>query len=153
MDGAHLRRLATVVVLAILAAGCGNTAAISPSAATGTATPSAAEPSAPPGSVASPAVPVRLPEGFPVLPGAIPLALPPDDPGLIARWSSDQQGSAAYDFYVDALPAAGYPIAGLYPGGGGAIIRFTVPGGAIWQMVAGDGGDGTVVVEIRLDRP
>lgn len=79
--------------------------------------------------------------------------MPQDDPGLIGLWSSDQQGSAAYDFYATALPAAGYRIVGLYPGGAVAVIRFGLPGGAIWQMVAHGGGDDTIRIEIRLDRP
>ena len=68
-------------------------------------------------------------------------------------WESDQAGSAAYDFYVDALPAASYPIVGLYPGGEVALIRFRVPDGQVWQMVAQRSADGTVAIEVRLDRP
>lgn len=94
-----------------------------------------------------------LPSGFPVLEGAVPEPLPGDDPGLIAWWSTDLLGSAAYDFYVNALPPAGYPIIGLYPGGDVALIRFAAPGGAIWQMVAHGGSTGRMSIEIRLDRP
>jgi hypothetical protein len=96
---------------------------------------------------------VPLPSGFPVLPGAVPAAMVNDDPGLIGLWNSDQLGSTAYDFYVSALPAAGYPIVGLYPGGGVALIRFRTASGAIWQMVAHGGPGGTEAIEIRLDRP
>lgn len=88
-----------------------------------------------------------------MVPGAAPVPRPDDDPGLIAVWESDQAGSAAYDFYVDALPAAGYPIVGLYPGGEVALIRFRVPDGRVWQMVARGMADGTVAIEVRLDRP
>lgn len=94
-----------------------------------------------------------LPRGFPILPGAVPVTMADDDPGLIGLWSTHQLGSAAYDFYVAALPGAGYPIVGLYPGGDFAAIRFRVPDGAIWQMVAHGGVGGTVAIEIRLDRP
>ena len=94
-----------------------------------------------------------LPSGFPILPGAVPSAMANDDPGLIALWSTQRQGSAAYDFYVAALPGAGYPIVGLYPGGDVAAIRFRVPDGAIWQMVARGGTGATTAIEIRLDRP
>jgi hypothetical protein len=80
------------------------------------------------------------------------MGLPDDDPGLIGLWETDEQGSAAYDFYVGALPAAGYPIVGLYPGGAVALIRFQV-GAAVWQMVAHGASDGLVAIEIRLDRP
>lgn len=97
---------------------------------------------------------VPLPSGFPVLAGAAPVVLAEDDPGLMAAWTSDQLGSAAYDFYVMALPAAGYPIVGLYPGGEVALIRFRAPNGATWQMVAHGGAvTGTATIEIRLDRP
>ena len=54
-----------------------------------------------------------------MLPGAAPVAMPNDDPGLIGLWTTDLPGSGAYDFYVVALPAAGYPIVAVYPGGGG----------------------------------
>ncbi|HEV8252283.1 MAG TPA: hypothetical protein VGQ66_02780 [Candidatus Limnocylindria bacterium] len=94
-----------------------------------------------------------LPAGFPILPGAVPLPMPDDDPGLIALWQSDQVGSAAYDFYAAALPAAGYRIVGLYPGGEVALIRFGAPDGEIWQMVARATPDGRLAIEIRLDRP
>ena len=96
---------------------------------------------------------VPLPEGFPVLPGAVPAALPDDDPGLIALWTSDQPGSATYDFYAAALPAAGYRILGPYPGGEWAIIRFGLPDGTIWQVVSHDRADGRAAIEVRWDRP
>ena len=93
-----------------------------------------------------------LPSGFPVMDGAVRMPRQPDDPGLIALWESADADSAAYDFYVAALPAAGYPIVGLYPGGGVALIRFTVDG-EIWQVVAHASTDGKVAIEVRLDRP
>jgi len=79
--------------------------------------------------------------------------MPDDDPGLIGLWESDEVGSAAYDFYVAALPAAGYPIVGTYPGGEVALIRFAAPDGEIWQMVAHATSDGRLAIEVRLDRP
>ena len=88
-----------------------------------------------------------------MVPGATPASPQDSDPGLIALWESDQAGSAAYDFYVDALPAAGYPIVGVYPGGEVALIRFLAPDGQVWQMVAHGLADGTVAIEVRLDRP
>ena len=93
-----------------------------------------------------------LPSGFPEMGGAVRLPLPAGDPGLIALWESAEVGSAAYDFYVAALPPAGYPIIGLYPGGGVAVIRFRVQG-EVWQVVAHRATDGQVAVEVRLDRP
>ena len=104
----------------------------------------------------SPPPPVQgtaLPSGFPVMEGAVPMPLPRDDPGLIALWESDRQGSAAYDFYVVALPAAGYRVIGLYPGGEVALIRFATAGGAVWQVVVHGAPGGRVAIEVRLDRP
>jgi hypothetical protein len=96
---------------------------------------------------------VPLPSGFPVLPGAVVVAMPVDDPGLIGLWESDLPGSAAYDYYRVALPQAGYPILGLYPGGDVAVIRFRADGGETWQLVAHGAPDRLVAIEVRLDRP
>jgi hypothetical protein len=95
---------------------------------------------------------VELPGGFPVLPGAVPDQLPADDPGIIARWSSDQVGPVAYDFYVDALPAAGYPTTGLYPGGAVAVIGFQTLSGERWELVL-TLHDGGTLIEVRLAQP
>ena len=94
-----------------------------------------------------------LPSGFPVSADAVAVAMAADDPGLIGLWESDQVGSAAYDFYVDALPTSGYPIVGLYPGGDVALIRFRAPDGGIWQLIAHASPDGGTMIEVRLDRP
>ena len=83
----------------------------------------------------------------------MPIRMPGDDPGLMALWESDQPGSAAYDFYANALPAAGYPIIGLYPGGEFAIIRFRAPAGDVWQIVVRGAPEGRMAIELRLDRP
>jgi hypothetical protein len=134
------------LLLAGLTAGCGMpTESGSPSAAASADASATAS--------ASSVERAQLPEGFPVLPGAVPAAMPEDDLGLIAMWTSDQPGSATYDFYVTALPAAGYRILGLYPGGEWAIIRFALPDGAIRQVVAHDTGDGRAAIEVRWDRP
>jgi len=103
----------------------------------------------------SPSVVLRkpLPDGFPVLPGAVAVPLPEDDPGLIGLWVSEAVGSAAYDFYAAALPEAGYSIVGLYPGGEVALVRFSVPDGEIWQIMAHGTPDGRLAIEVRLDRP
>ncbi|MEP7040369.1 MAG: hypothetical protein ABI864_02225, partial [Chloroflexota bacterium] len=63
-----------------------------------------------------------------------------------------QVGSAAFDFYVDALPTEGYPIVGFYPGGDVALIRFRSPNGGVWQVVAHASGEGGTTIEVRLDR-
>jgi len=114
-------------------------------------TPSPFESAAASRAVASAIGRTPLPSGFPILPGASPVALADDDLGLIAAWSSDRLGSAAYDFYIDALPRAGYEIVGTYPGGDVALIRFQVSGG-IWQVVSLPR-DGRQRIEVRLDRP
>ena len=134
-----------LLLLAIVAGGCATAGTSSPSSSASTSFSS--------GPSRSAVVRTLLPSGFPVVPGAVPEPLPPDDPGLIGLWGSDQAGSATYDFYVEALPAAGYPIVGLYPGGAVALIRFRVPDGQVWQVVARGKADGTVAIEVRLDRP
>jgi hypothetical protein len=140
-----LETIPRLVLMAILAGGCTTGGTSSPS--------SSAYSSFSSGPSRSAVVRTPLPSGFPVVPGAAPVPPPDDDPGLIALWESDQAGSAAYDFYVEALPAAGYPIVGIYPGGAVALIRFQVPDGQVWQMVARGMLDGTVAIEVRLDRP
>lgn len=139
-----------VAMLAALAAGCALSpgASLMPSAPSTEASATVME--APAG---SDSVRPSLPPGFPVMPGASPGRLPEDDPGLIAAWTSDQRGSAAYDFYVVALPAAGYPVEGLYPGGEWALIRFRLADGAIWQLLVHGTVADPVEVQVRLDRP
>jgi hypothetical protein len=134
-----------LVLVAIVAGGCTTGGSSSPS--------SSASSNVSSGQSRSAVVRTPLPSGFPVLAGATSVPPADDDPGLIALWQSDQIGSAAYDFYVNALPAAGYPIVGLYPGGAFALIRFRAPDGQVWQMVAHGTSDGTVAIEVRLDRP
>ena len=143
-----MRRACAAMAVAALVGGClaADRSSLSPPV------PSTASSASPAGTSSSPGPRRPLPTGFPVLPGATAIQLPVDDPGLIGLWETHEQGSAAYDFYVDALPAAGYPIVGLYPGGGVALIRFNAEA-EIWQMVAHGTADGQVAIEIRLDRP
>ena len=140
--------LGAILVMAVaLCAGCGGLpSAVSPAASQ--SAPASRQPA-----TGSPPERMALPSGFPVLEGAVQAALPADDPGLIAAWTSDHRGSGAYDFYAASLPGAGYPIVGLYPGGEVAVIRFRVPGGTIWQMVLHGGATGRATIEIRVDRP
>jgi len=95
----------------------------------------------------------ELPSGFPVIEGAVMLALPHDDPGLIARWTTDVVGTSAYDFYVERLPAEGYPIEGLYPGDAFALIRFIGPRDELWQLIMQTVDLAITEIELRLDRP
>ena len=140
------RSILLAVVVAVLAGACSIEGSPTPSSPHGSGAPVIS--GAPGSSEGRP----PLPSGFPVMDGAVPLPLPAGDPGLIALWESTEAGSAAYDFYVTALPAAGYEIVGLYPGGGVALIRFTVQG-EIWRVVAHGAPDGQVAIEVRLDRP
>lgn len=150
------RKIAVLVLLLTLSAGC---SLAERGIASGGASPAEASPSATagPSATAEPSpsafLRVPLPSGFPVLPGALAVVMPDDDPGLLGLWESDQLGSAAYDYYRVALPQAGYPVLGLYPGGDVAVIRFRAGGGEIWQLVAHGAPDGLVAIEVRLDRP
>lgn len=92
-----------------------------------------------------------LPRGFPVMPEATAAPLP-SDATVIAVWTSDHIGSAAYDFYASALPAVGYRIIGLYPAERAALIRFSGPGGVVWQILAEQIG-GSTRVTLQTDRP
>lgn len=148
--------IAVFALLATLASGCspaGTDIASGGPSLEGGSQSALAEPSVTAGPSAPLFVRVPLPSGFPVLPGAVAVAMPVDDPGLIGLWESDQLGSASYDYYRVALPQAGYPVVGLYPGGAVAIIRFRARGGEIWQLVAQGAPGGLATIEVRLDRP
>jgi hypothetical protein len=60
-------------------------------------------------------------------------------------------GSGAYDFYERELPKVGYRIVGLFPGGGGAVIRF-VADDVIWQVAITQVNDRTQI-SLQTDRP
>ena len=140
--------------LVLLAAAAMNACAPGPST-DGPPTPAASRGSTTPPSAGSTDLGVELPAGFPVLPGAVrEQLLPTEEPGTIARWSSDQVGPVAYDYYVDALPAAGYPTTGLYPGGAVAVIGFQLPSGEGWELVLTlASGSGGTVIEVRRTQP
>ena len=84
-----------------------------------------------------------VPAGFPIMPGSEPVEPLPDEPGLIGRWVSSANGSNVYAFFVEALPAAGYEIDELLPGGSVAVIRFTSVGGEGLDLQLTAAGDGT----------
>jgi hypothetical protein len=108
--------------------------------------------SAPASATASPRVPDTLPAGFPIPRRVIEAPRPRGDEAVLARWRSDASGATIYRFYRRALPAAGFPIVGSYPGGAVAVVRFRSPAGAIWQIVLT--GDASVTrIEVRLDQP
>ena len=144
------------LLLAVIGAGCTPGAGQSPGPGSSSEQPSGfsdAPSSDAPDATGSPVGRPELPPGFPVLPGATTAEPEDDDPGLIAVWTADQVGIGVYDFYVDALPAAGYPIDGLFPGDWLAVVRFVGPGGALWQLVLASDDLVTTRIEVRLDRP
>jgi hypothetical protein len=91
------------------------------------------------------------PTGFPVFPGASEAPVPADDGGVAARWSTGTLGSGAYDFYQRELPRAGFRILGLFPGGGGAVIRFAADD-VDWQVEITLVNDRTQI-SLQTDRP
>jgi hypothetical protein len=100
------------------------------------------------GAAATP--PAAVPDGFPVFPGSE--SVPPADPGLVARWIAEAEGAEVYDFYVQALPAAGFAIEQRFPGGAAAVIRFSVPDGLQLDVSLTTSGSGTQV-DLRLPDP
>jgi hypothetical protein len=91
------------------------------------------------------------PTGFPVFPGASEAPVPADDGGVAARWSTGTLGSGAYDFYQRELPRAGFRILGLFPGGGGAVIRFAADD-VEWQVEITQVND-RMQISLQADRP
>lgn len=149
----HRFRPITALLLVTALVGC--TPGSSPSASPSARPSNSSTPAGSSAATASASAVVRheLPSGFPVIAGAVALPLPTDDPGLIARWTSDLVGTPVYDFYVEWLPASGYPIEGLYAGGALAQIRFSGPGNEVWQLIMQTTDLAITVIEVRLDRP
>lgn len=147
------RAAAGVALTGILIAGCA--IAGGPGATSLAAPPTTAPPAAPsptPAESGSPATRPALPSGFPVMPGALPGDPPPADPAVIARWDVPVVGSGPYDYYLDALSAAGFGIVGRYPGETSALIRFDAGAGLVWQLVIERSGAGSTIT-VRTDRP
>jgi len=96
-----------------------------------------------------PALPA-VPDGLPVMPDAV-AADPPTEPGSIAGWMVDAIGPDVYNYYLDALAAAGFAIRGRFPGGNVAIIRFATPDGATFDLALVGEGDGAQTrISLRL---
>jgi hypothetical protein len=144
-------RMLLIVVLGLagLASACSaptlSSAGSQPESASPTPTASASV------SPASSPRPPSPPSGFPAFPGAAVASPPTDDPGVVARWTTTTLGSSVFDFYQRELPRAGYRVLGLFPGGGGAVIRFEAEGNA-WQVVIVDLGD-QMQINLQTDRP
>jgi len=156
----RIGRGAALLILAAASWGCGtpSEAGSSPGAASSpimTSPPPSAATTLPANPSESVPIPSELaptiPPGFPVMADAEPTRLP-DDATVVARWTVPVVGSAAYDFYVGALPHAGFTIVGTYPSERAALIRFRGPREQIWQLLAELVGDGTQIT-VQTDRP
>ena len=135
-------RVLSLALIPILLAACGPLAtATSSREAVATDTAAASTP----GASVSGTVPAR----FPVMPASEAVLPPPDDPQLLARWTTTASGAQVYGFYVQALPAAGFQIDQLAPGGEAAIIRVSSPAGPPLEVSLTAQGDGTRI-DLRL---
>lgn len=138
--------------LAILLSACGveghGTAEATALASRPPATASTSDPASLQASEVRPA----LPSGFPVALGAAPQQPPAEDPSVVAQWLLDAVGSGPYDYYLAALPAAGYLIVGRYPAEQAALVRFEIAPGTIWQLLLEGTGNGTRIT-VQTDRP
>ncbi len=90
-----------------------------------------------------------VPADFPVMPGSDAVAPLPHVPSLLARWTTATDGAQVYGFFVAALPAAGFEIEQLAPGGDAAIIIFTSPGAPQLELSLTADGDRTRI-DLRL---
>lgn len=144
-----LLSLPLAAALVVGVAGCGTGPGTASPAVTADASPSTLVPGSPGRSAAARP---PLPSGFPVMDGADVRESPADDPSIIAVWQVAEVGSGPYDHYLEALPAAGYPIVGRYPSETSALIRFSATGGEVWQLVI-EAADGGTRITLRTDRP
>jgi hypothetical protein len=140
-----VRHSAPQLGLLLLLAACGPAATATSSM--GTAATATDIPTPSPSSGASPLA--TVPAGFPIMSGSRPVKPLPDDPRLVARWTSDSNGAQVYAFFVEALPAAGFRIGQLAPGGDAAIITFSAPGGSQFALSLTAEGAGTRI-DLRL---
>jgi hypothetical protein len=73
------------------------------------------------------------------------------EPTVIARWTSDASSPEVYEFYLDALPAAGFVVKDRFPGGSVAVIRFTTPAGETLDLaLVGQDAEGGTRISLRL---
>ena len=140
-----------LLTVAIALASCVPGATTQPSS-TPRGVPTAGPSSAPPASPSPVSSQPDVPAGLPVMPGA-EAAQPPLDPGTIAQWSVDAIGPDVYAFYLEALPAAGFTVTDRFPGGNVAVIRFTTPDGAAFDLSLVGEGEGSPRTRIELGPP
>jgi len=118
------------------------------------AVPATPSPSLQPSATGASSAQPTVPADFPVMPGASLASGIDSDPGLIATWTTDADGPRVYDFYVAALPAAGFSIVGLYPGGSVAIIRLRHGSDPILKLVVTRASPSSdTKMELRIDGP
>ena len=92
-----------------------------------------------------------MPAGFPVMDEARPALLDPTDATVIARWYVPLGTYDVFAFYQDRLPAADFPIEGVYPGEGVGIIRFHDGARLLQVSLTGDLDETDLV--LRTDQP
>jgi hypothetical protein len=149
-----VRRFAAGTIALLIAAGTAGGCSVPGDTARPSASPLAtviAQPSAsasPPSPSPVPSLPA-LPASLPVMPGAEAVDPATIEPGIIARWTIAEIGPRVYEYYLDALPDAGFAIEGQFPGGNVAIIRFTAPDGTALDLsLVGEGEGGR---QTRID--
>jgi hypothetical protein len=149
-----MRRPVALLLVALLGVGSACTADGHGSVEATAVSSPADRPTQSPGPVMTqaPAGRPALPSGFPVAPGAVAVPVPEDDRSVVARWMLPEVGSGPYDYYLEALPAAGFPIVGRYPADQAALVRFEIAPGTIWQLVLEHADAGTRVT-LQTDRP
>ncbi len=128
----RIARLTSMAVVATLLAGCAGSVSSPHPPATDSPL---LQPSLAPDVEASPTPGGSLPDlprDLPVHPAAIPVQPPPTD--AIGAWTVNADPPEVYDFYLGALPAAGFTIDVAAPGGDVAIIRFSAPDGSPYQL-------------------
>jgi hypothetical protein len=84
-----------------------------------------------------------VPPDFPIMPGSVAVEPLPQEAGLLGCWKSPADGSQVYAFFVEALPASGFRIDELLPGGSVAVIRFKTAGGGGLDLQLTLAGDAT----------
>lgn len=133
---------AVLLAASVVFGACAGSSASMPGATANLPAPSeaAAQPTGQPSPPATPPTsdgprssPLALPAGMPVYPGASQAA-PADEGWVIAAWTASADPPAVYDFYLAALPDAGFELDGIYPGGDVAILRFSAPDGLAYQL-------------------